>query len=124
MMFPFFISGLIIFFLLLYAIQQAFRAPRGTPRKLLLLGWLPALLVTLIFRTLDGFRVFDLIYVMTHGGPGTATEPVALYAFDALFDHLRFGYGSALSVIIFVATFLLALVYLKVLGAGLTGRPE
>jgi ABC-type sugar transport system permease subunit len=84
----------------------------------------PALLVTLIFRTLDGFRVFDLIYVMTHGGPGTATEPVALYAFDALFDHLRFGYGSALSVIIFVATFLLALVYLRVLGAGLTGRPE
>jgi hypothetical protein len=48
MMFPFFASGLIIFFLLLYAIQQAFRAPRGTPRKLLLLGWLPALLVTLV----------------------------------------------------------------------------
>lgn len=48
MMFPFFISGLVIFFLLLYAIQQAFRAPRGTPRKLLVLGWLPSLLLTLV----------------------------------------------------------------------------
>jgi ABC-type sugar transport system permease subunit len=38
----------------------------------------PALLVALIFRTLDAFRVFDLIYVMTGGGPGTATEPIAL----------------------------------------------
>ena len=46
----------------------------------------PALLVALIFRTLDAFRVFDLIYVLTHGGPGTATEPIALYAFSALLE--------------------------------------
>jgi ABC-type sugar transport system permease subunit len=38
----------------------------------------PALLVALLFRTLDAFRVFDVIYVMTGGGPGTATEPIAL----------------------------------------------
>jgi ABC-type sugar transport system permease subunit len=84
----------------------------------------PALLVTLIFRTLDGFRVFDLIYVLTKGGPGTATEPVALYTFNALLNHLRFGFGSALSVIIFLVTFLLAWFYIRVLGANLTGRPE
>jgi ABC-type sugar transport system permease subunit len=84
----------------------------------------PALLVTLIFRTLDGFRVFDLIYVLTQGGPGTATEPIALYTFNALLNNLRFGFGSALSVIIFLVTFLLALFYIKVLGASLTGRPE
>ena len=77
----------------------------------------PALAVSLIFRTLDAFRVFDLIYVLTGGGPGTATEPIALYAFNALFSNLRFGYGAALSVIVFLVTFLLALLYLKGLGA-------
>jgi ABC-type sugar transport system permease subunit len=84
----------------------------------------PAILVALIFRTLDAFRVFDLIYVMTGGGPGTATEPVALYTFAALLQHLRFGYGSALSVLIFVVTFTLALIYIKALGAGLTRPAE
>lgn len=77
----------------------------------------PALAVSLVFRTLDAFRVFDLIYVLTGGGPGTATEPIALYAFNALFSNLRFGYGAALSVIVFLVTFLLALLYLKGLGA-------
>ena len=69
----------------------------------------PAILVALIFRTLDAFRVFDLIYVLTGGGPGTSTEPIALYTFNALLQNLRFGYGSALSVIVFVVTFGLAL---------------
>ena len=62
----------------------------------------PALLVALLFRALDAFRVFDLVYVMTGGGPGTATEPIALYTFTTLLQNLRFGYGSALSVIVFV----------------------
>lgn len=75
-----------------------------------------AALVALIFRTLDAFRVFDLIYVMTNGGPGTATEPLALYTFSALFNNLRFGYGAALAVGIFVVTGALALLYLRVLG--------
>jgi ABC-type sugar transport system permease subunit len=76
----------------------------------------PALLVALIFRTLDAFRVFDLIYVLTGGGPGTSTEPVALYAFTTILQHLRFGYGSAISVVIFVVTFGLAVGYIRVLG--------
>jgi ABC-type sugar transport system permease subunit len=75
-----------------------------------------AALVALIFRTLDAFRVFDLIYVMTNGGPGTATEPLALYTFSVLFNNLRFGYGAALAVGIFVVTGALALLYLRVLG--------
>jgi ABC-type sugar transport system permease subunit len=79
----------------------------------------PAILVALIFRTLDAFRVFDLVYVMTGGGPGTATEPVALYTFTALLQHLRFGFGSALSVVVFLVTFALALVYVRVLGVRL-----
>jgi ABC-type sugar transport system permease subunit len=84
----------------------------------------PALLVALIFRTLDAFRVFDLVYVMTGGGPGTSTEPISLYAFEALLQDLRFGYGSALSVLVFLVTFGLALLYICVLGAGLTRPPR
>jgi len=84
----------------------------------------PALVVVLIFRTLDAFRVFDLVFVLTRGGPGTATEPITLYAFTALLNYLRFGYGSALSVLIFLVTFLLALFCLRVMGANLTGRPQ
>ncbi|MGH7507939.1 MAG: carbohydrate ABC transporter permease [Gemmatimonadales bacterium] len=81
----------------------------------------PAILVALIFRTLDAFRVFDLIYALTGGGPGTSTEPIALYTFNVLLQNLQFGYGSALSVIVFAVTFGLALLYIKFLGAELTG---
>jgi ABC-type sugar transport system permease subunit len=77
----------------------------------------PALLVALLFRVLDAFRVFDLVYVMTGGGPGTASEPIALYAFSTLLQHLRFGYGSALSIIIFGVAFAFALVSIRVFGA-------
>jgi len=73
----------------------------------------PALLVALIFRTLDAFRVFDLIYVLTGGGPGTSTEPISMYAFNALLQNLDFGYGAALSVVIFLVTFGLALLYIR-----------
>ena len=81
----------------------------------------PAILVALIFRTLDAFRVFDLIYALTGGGPGTSTEPIALYTFNALLQNLQFGYGSALSVIVFLVTFGLAVAYIRFLGADLIG---
>jgi ABC-type sugar transport system permease subunit len=81
----------------------------------------PTILVALVFRTLDAFRVFDLIYVMTGGGPGTSTEPIALYTFDALLQNLRFGYGAALSVVVFLVTFLLALLYIRWLGRDALG---
>jgi ABC-type sugar transport system permease subunit len=76
----------------------------------------PALLVAFIFRTLDAFRVFDVIYVMTGGGPGTATEPIALYTFSVLLENLRFGFGSALSVVVFIVTFLFALAAIHFIG--------
>jgi ABC-type sugar transport system permease subunit len=71
-------------------------------------GLRPALWLALLFRTLDAFRVFDLVYVLSGGGPGTATEPLSLYAFTTLLRDLRFGYGSALALIVFGMTALLA----------------
>jgi ABC-type sugar transport system permease subunit len=75
----------------------------------------PAVAVALIFRTLDAFRVFDLVYIVTGGGPGTATEVISLYAFTTLLQDLRFGYGAALSMITFAMTFALALGYVWLL---------
>lgn len=76
----------------------------------------PALAVAVLFRALDAFRVFDLVFVMTGGGPGTATEPLSLYAFTALLRTLRFGFGSALSVIVFGIAFFGALLWITMLG--------
>jgi ABC-type sugar transport system permease subunit len=81
----------------------------------------PALLVSVLFRALDAFRVFDLVYVLTGGGPGTATEPISLYAFSALLQNLRFGYGSALATTVFAVTFVLALLYVRLSRAALLG---
>jgi ABC-type sugar transport system permease subunit len=77
----------------------------------------PALSVAFLFRLLDAFRVFDIVYVLTGGGPGASTEPVALYTFATLLRTLRFGYGSALSVMVFLVSFGVALVAVRVLAA-------
>jgi ABC-type sugar transport system permease subunit len=82
----------------------------------------PALVVAAAFRALDALRLFDLAYVLTGGGPGTATEPLSLYAFIALMQRLRFGYGSALSVTVFLLTFAFALIWVRALGRSLVGE--
>jgi len=82
----------------------------------------PTMVVLVLFRSLDALRVFDLIYVMTGGGPGTATEPLALFAFNTLLQNLRFGYGSAVSITIFLLTAAVATVFVRVLGADVSGR--
>ena len=85
----------------------------------------PALVVAVLFRALDAFRVFDLIFVMTGGGPGTATEPLSVYAFSALLGNLRFGFGSALSVIVFVIAFAGALLWIRLMASSaLLEAPE
>ena len=80
----------------------------------------PALVVATAFRALDALRLFDLVYVMTGGGPGTATEPLSLYAFVALMQRLRFGYGAALSMTVFLLTFAFALIWIRTVGHSLT----
>ncbi|MEZ0536539.1 ABC transporter permease subunit [Caldicellulosiruptoraceae bacterium PP1] len=77
----------------------------------------PTILVALLFRTLDAFRVFDLIYVLTGGGPANSTESVSIYAYKTLFAQLDFGMGSTLAVFIFIMVTIISFVYIKVLGA-------
>lgn len=71
----------------------------------------PALLVALIFRTLDAFRVFDVIYVMKQFAPETMT--VAVYARQQLIDLAKLGRGSAAAVIIFVCIFAFVILYTR-----------
>lgn len=61
----------------------------------------PVILVVLAFRTMDAFRVFDAVYVLTGGGPGNSTETLSIYAYKTLFQSLQFGYGSAATTMVF-----------------------
>jgi trehalose/maltose transport system permease protein len=71
----------------------------------------PALLVALIFRTLDAFRVFDVVYVMKQFAPETMT--VAVYARQQLIDLAKLGRGSAAAVIIFICIFIFVMIYTR-----------
>lgn len=79
----------------------------------------PSILVALLFRTLDAFRVFDLIYVLTGGGPGGKTETLSIYAYKVMFGQTNFGYGSIVVVLMFVCVALIAIIFVKLLGANL-----
>jgi multiple sugar transport system permease protein len=72
----------------------------------------PVILLVLLFRTMDAARVFDLIFVLTGGGPANETETLVVYAYKLLYRTLQFGYGSALAVATFLFIFGLSLVYL------------
>ncbi|HZI13133.1 MAG TPA: sugar ABC transporter permease [Myxococcus sp.] len=76
----------------------------------------PALLLALLFRSLDAFRVFDAIYVLTEGGPANTTETLSIYAYKTLMRSGDFGYGSTLSVATFLCVVALAAVWLRLLG--------
>ena len=79
----------------------------------------PVILVVLLFRTLDAFRIFDAIYVLTGGGPANATETLSIYAYKVLFQTLQFGYGSTLSVVVFLCTGCMSVLYIKLLSKGI-----
>src|SRR5207245_5494507 len=74
----------------------------------------PAVLLVLLFRSLDAFRVFDAIYVLTAGGPANSTETLSIYAYKTLMRSGDFGYGSTLSVATFACVLLIGLVFLRV----------
>jgi len=82
----------------------------------------PSILVALLFRTLDAFRVFDLIYVLTGGGPGGETETMSIYAYKAMFGQTNFGYGSVVVMLMFICVAIIAIIFVKFLGTNLMER--
>ncbi|MGH9071411.1 MAG: carbohydrate ABC transporter permease, partial [Acidimicrobiales bacterium] len=75
----------------------------------------PALLVALIFRTLQALLIFDVIYIMTGGGPGTSTETLSYLNWQAFLVNTNFGYGGAMSVGLVVLALVIAGIYVRVL---------
>src|ERR671918_3250603 len=75
----------------------------------------PALLLALLFRSIDALRVFDLVFVMTQGGPADATKVLQFYGYKKSFAEGMVGYGSAIAVTVFIISFILALAYLRTL---------
>jgi len=98
-------------------LYQAARVDGASPwmifRRVTLPQLRPLILVVLIFRTIDAFRVFDAIYVLTGGGPANTTETLSIYAYKILFQTLQFGYGSTLAVVVFFCVGLITLAYLR-----------
>jgi len=79
----------------------------------------PAILVALLFRTLDAFRIFDNIYILTQGG--NSTYSVSILGYDNLFRGLNLGIGSAISILIFVCVAIIAFIYIRIFGAAAPG---
>ena len=79
----------------------------------------PAILVALLFRTLDAFRIFDNIYILTQGGNNTGS--VSILGYDNLFNALNLGIGSAISILIFICVAIIAVLFIKGFGTAAPG---
>jgi multiple sugar transport system permease protein len=82
----------------------------------------PVIMVALLFRTLDAFRIFDTVFVQTRGAQDTGT--VSLVGYNTLITRLNLGLGSAVSVLVFLCVLLLAALYIKGFGVDLSRREE
>jgi multiple sugar transport system permease protein len=79
----------------------------------------PAILVALLFRTLDSFRIFDSIFILTQGSSGTGS--VSILGYDNLFNALNLGIGSTISVLIFICVAIIAFLFIKGFGTAAPG---
>lgn len=74
----------------------------------------PALVVALIFRTLSSFMIFDVVYIMTGGGPGTSTNVLSFLDYQAFLTQNDFGYGGAVSIMMIIIALIIASAYVRV----------
>lgn len=75
----------------------------------------PAILIALLLRTMDLLRVFDQIFILTEGGPGSATETISLYIYRTAFRFSDFGYAAAMSFVLLILTNAISLLYIRLL---------
>jgi len=84
----------------------------------------PMIMVALLFRMMDALRLFDLIYAMTGGGPGTVTYTLSLWAYTYYVDYVEYGYGSAYAMVVFLAVLLISFLYVTRLSKHLRFKGE
>jgi multiple sugar transport system permease protein len=82
----------------------------------------PVIMVALLFRTLDAFRIFDTVFVQTRGAQGT--DSVSIVGYNTLIARLNLGLGSAVSVLIFVCVLAIAALYIRGFGIDLSRRED
>lgn len=76
---------------------------------------MPQVLLVLLFRTMDTYRLFDTVFVLTRGGPGDATETIGLYTYRTGFSYTQMGYAMALSILILVTVAIISSFYIRLL---------
>jgi ABC-type sugar transport system permease subunit len=112
--------------LLLAALQTVPREPLEAARvdgagsfqcfRHITLVWIrPVILVALVLRTMDAFKVFDTIWIMTRGGPANSTQTINIYAYQIAYQSYNFGAGAALGYLIALLIVGLAAVYIRLL---------
>jgi len=90
----------------------------GSIRKFLHITWpwiKPSLLIVLVLVTLNAFRVFDIIYALTKGGPGYATTILAWFVYYESFINLDFGHGVVIGYILIIITACISIIYYRFL---------
>lgn len=75
----------------------------------------PMLLVVLVIRTMQALKVFDIIYMLTHGGPANGTMVISYYIYNQSFGFMHFSYGAALAIIVAVISTIITVLYVKIL---------
>ncbi len=83
---------------------------------------MPAILVALIFRTLDALRVFDLPYVLTNGANGTTS--LSIIAQQTFAENRIYGLGSAYAILTFITVMIVAFIYIRTVGGNIRGLAE
>jgi multiple sugar transport system permease protein len=81
-----------------------------------------SVMVALIFRSLDAFREFDILFNVTAGGPGVTTQNLSLYTYKTYFSFLNFGYGSTLALSMTIVSAILVFFYIRLVGVQLSSR--
>jgi multiple sugar transport system permease protein/N,N'-diacetylchitobiose transport system permease protein len=89
-------------------------------RRIILPLVTPVVLIVLVLRTMEAFKVFDIVWIMTHGGPANSTQSIAIYAYQTAYQGFDFGRGAALGYLIALVIMVLAAIYIRLLGR--TGR--
>jgi multiple sugar transport system permease protein/N,N'-diacetylchitobiose transport system permease protein len=79
---------------------------------------IPTIVIILVLRTMEAFKVFDIIYVMTRGGPADGTQTIAYYTYVEAFSNQLFGYGAALAYVIAFFILCFAIIYMRLLRRG------
>lgn len=75
----------------------------------------PMILVVLVLRTIQAFRVFDIIFTMTNGGPDNGTMVISFYTYYEIYNYLNYGKGAAIALVILVAMLILSVIYMRLL---------